>query len=144
MNGSVLRRGALLLPLLGVFALGGTVPEVQARGDDRRYDRHAKHYQHYPHKHMKQRQHYYRHAPKQRVVVVERHHYHRPPAYYAVPGPGTHISVSLPLGTIVSSLPGGFISFSYSDGPYYYQGGNYYRPYDRGYRVVSAPPGHRW
>lgn len=134
---------ALLLPLLGVFALGVMAPEAQARWDDRRYERHAKPHAYKHHKHQKQRHHYYRAAPKKKVRVVERHYYHRPPAYYAVPGPGTHISVSLPLGTIVSSLPGGFISFSYSDGPYYYHGGNYYRPYERGYRVV-APPGHRW
>ena len=140
---TLFRRGALLLPLLGVFALGVMVPEAQARWDDRRYERDARHWHHHPHKHLKQRHHYYRSAPK-KVRVVEHHYYHRPPVYYAVPGPGTYISVSLPLGTIVSSLPGGFISFSYSDGPYYYHGGNYYRPYDRGYRVVAPPPGHRW
>lgn len=150
MKHAIFRRGALLLPLLGVLGFGLVVPEAQADRDDRRYERHGKHHKHFrqpkhdrhfrgDHRHFRsERRHYFR----SRDRVVERHYYPIPRRHYYAPG--TSISVVLPLGTIVSGLPGGYISLSLGDGPYYFHGGNYFRPHHWGYQVVSAPPGHRW
>lgn len=147
-----------LLPLLGALTLGLMAPPVLAdrehRGDGRGYERgydrhHDKHYgQHF--KHRKQSRHhrelrYYRQAPR-RTRVVEQYYYSEPPRhYYREPrASGAHLSVTLPLGTIVHGLPGGYVSFSLGGDPYYYHSGNYYRAYQRGYRVIAPPPGHRW
>ncbi len=141
-----------LLPLLGALAFGLVAPQVQAdrgdRGDgqgyERGYDRHhGKYFKHRKHaRHHKYHRHY-RHVPR-RVRVVE-HYYYSPPHHYYREhrSSGPHISVTLPLGTIVQGLPGGYISFSLGGDPYYYHGGNYYRHHHRGYRVIAPPHGHR-
>ncbi|OYD25858.1 hypothetical protein B6S09_03190 [Oceanimonas baumannii] len=75
-------------------------------------------------------------------VRVQRPYYYSPPRVLyrgrASPGPG--IAVLLPLGSLIRELPGGYISLYFNGYPYYYHGGNYYRSYRHGYRVV-APPG---
>ena len=152
------KRRRWMLPLLGVLTFGLMAPQVLAdrgeRGDgrhydrsyDRSYDRHqGKHYgKHFKHRKHARHHRHYRYAPR-RARVVEQYYYQPPRQYYREHrSSGAHISVTLPLGTIVHGLPGGYVSFSLGGDPYYYHGGNYYRPYQRGYRVISPPSGHRW
>ncbi|AEY02487.1 hypothetical protein GU3_13670 [Oceanimonas sp. GK1] len=92
-----------------------------------------------PHRHDRYERHQHR-----RLRVVEPHYYSPPRVLYrGRSSPGAGISVILPLGSLIQTLPGGYISLHINGHPYYYQGGNYYRPHRHGYRVV-APPGHRW
>jgi len=156
------KRRRWLLPLLGALTFGLMAPQVLAdrddrgygRGHDRSYDQgYDKHYGKHYGKHFKHRKHvrhhrvhrHYRQAPR-RVRVVEQYYYQESPRYYYREhrSSGARISVTLPLGTIVHGLPGGYVSFSLGGDPYYYHSGNYYRPYQRGYRVISPPSGHRW
>lgn len=154
MSLQLFRRIRWLLPLLAGFIFGLVAPQALAdrdnRGHGRHYYQHDKHHKHYKHyKHYKKHQHrhsHYRHAPR-RVRVVEQHYYYPEPSHYYYRehhSSGPSISVTLPLGTIVRGLPGGYVSFHLGGDPYYYHGGNYYRPYYRSYQVVSPPPGHRW
>ncbi|WP_107851411.1 hypothetical protein [Oceanimonas marisflavi] len=148
--------GVRLLPLLAVLMLPSL---ALADRDHRRHDhRLQSHYQPYGHYH-EHRRHYraehrhkafrhhrkhkhYRH--KHRVRVIERYHYSAPRHYYAPPRhqhrPRAGISIVLPLGSLIRELPGGYVSFHLGGESYYYHGGNYFRPYRHGYRVV-APPG---
>ncbi|WP_298719466.1 DUF6515 family protein [uncultured Oceanisphaera sp.] len=155
------KRRRWLLPLLGALTFGLMAPQVLAdregRGDGRGYqqgyDRHQNQYygKHYGKrfKHRKHARHHrhhrhYRYAPR-RARVVEQYYYQPPRHYYREHRSSrAHISVTLPLGTIVHGLPGGYVSFNLGGDPYYYHGGNYYRSYQRGYRVIAPPSGHRW
>ena len=145
MSQQIFRPSRWLLPLLGALTFALMAPEAMADRGDRGHGRdYGNYHQHYKHHH---RQHGYYRAPR-RVKVVE-HYYYREPShhhhhYSDYGSPGASISVTLPLGTIVHGLPGGYVSFNLGGDPYYYHGGNYYRPYRRGYEVISAPRGHRW
>lgn len=147
----IFRRSRWLLPLLGVLTFGLMAPAAMADRGDRGHGRnYGNYHQHYKHQHQHHKGHHRKHgyyrAPR-RVKVVEHHYYREPSYHHSYRGhgsPGASISVILPLGTIVHGLPGGYVSFNLGGDPYYYHGGNYYRPYRRGYEVISAPRGHRW
>ena len=52
---------------------------------------------------------------------------------------GRHAFIGI--GTAIDVLPGGFVTVSVTNRPYYYPRGIFYRPYRRGYVVVPAPIG---
>ncbi|NHI00099.1 DUF6515 family protein [Oceanimonas sp. MB9] len=150
MTYSLVHFAVRLLPLLAVLVVS---PSAQADRDHRRHDHRLQpHYQPYGH-YREHRRHYrterrhkaYRHyrkhkhnRPRQRVRVIERYHYSAPHHYRVPSRPG--VTIVLPLGSLIRELPGGYISLYFNGQPFYYQGGNYYRPHRHGYRVV-APPG---
>jgi hypothetical protein len=52
---------------------------------------------------------------------------------------GRHAFIAI--GTAIDVLPGGFVTVSVANRPYYYHRGIFYRRYRRGYLVVPAPVG---
>ena len=166
MTYSLVHTGLRLLPLLAALMLA--LP-AQADRDHRRHDhrlqgydqpygqyrhqgfrhrlerRHKvfrSHRQHKAYRHYRKHKHY---RPNQRRLRVVEPYYYSPPyvQYRSRRSTGVGISVILPLGSLIRELPGGSVSLHFNGTPYYYHGGNYYRPHQRGYRVV-APPGQRW
>lgn len=83
-----------------------------------------------------------------RVAVLPRTHQrvvHRGTPYYVWGGrfyrqsAGMYVSITAPIGAIVPSLPGGFITIGTGPRRHYYYGGAYYRPAKTGYVVVEEP-----
>ena len=52
---------------------------------------------------------------------------------------GMYVSITVPIGAIVPSLPGGFVTIGTGPERYYYYAGAYYRPVSEGYVVVEKP-----
>ncbi|WMC11320.1 hypothetical protein PU634_02840 [Oceanimonas pelagia] len=152
---SFVHTGRWWLPLLAALLLSSPAQadresrwhDNRLRGYDQPYGqyrhqglRHRHEHRHKTYGHYRKHRHY-----RPRVRVIERYHYSAPRHYYHAPRrdhdrPRAGISIVLPLGSLVRELPGGYISLHFNGHPYYYHGGNYYRPHRRGYTVV-APPG---
>ncbi|WOJ98227.1 DUF6515 family protein [Congregibacter brevis] len=52
---------------------------------------------------------------------------------------GVYVSITAPIGAIVPSLPGGFITIGTGPRRYYYYAGAYYRPATKGFVVIEQP-----
>tara|TARA_R110001599_G_scaffold337686_1_gene556220 strand:- start:37526 stop:38110 length:585 start_codon:yes stop_codon:yes gene_type:complete len=52
---------------------------------------------------------------------------------------GMYVSITIPIGAIVPTLPGGFVTIGTGPERYYYYAGAYYRPASAGYVVVEKP-----
>jgi len=84
--------------------------------------------------------HYPQHRPKYNLYQRHQHIYYRTPwynTYYFAP---IHYHFH-PIGYRVNVLPNSYVKIVVGGFPYFYLGGIYYRAYNSGYIVVSAPIG---
>lgn len=116
-------RYALPLAIACIFALLSTTVTAQQRGD-----RHNRNYST-----LKQlpRNHY-------RGVYAGSPYFVWGGRFYRNRG-GVYVGISAPIGAIVPSLPGGFITIGTGPGRLFFYNDVFYRPSSRGYVVVEAP-----
>jgi hypothetical protein len=88
-----------------------------------------------------------RHQPQSVKVLPKNHHVitHRNRSYYVDQGRwfrrgnGGYVGIVAPIGAIVATLPGGYLSFGIGLNRYFYAAGTYYRHGPEGYAVVQKP-----